>query len=164
VRETQERGNWTLFEPIRRRPSVLCPIAPCGEYQVFESSAKGLARLALTTSSSPACVATRCAPRHSSERLSIKYASARASPGFTPHELRHSAASLAIAAGTDVKIIQRMLGHKSAVMTLDRYGHLFGDRLDLVDDAMDAARTSALAERHRFATAVSDAEVTQFPK
>ena len=31
-----------------------------------------------------------------------------------------------------------MLGHKSAVMTLDQYGHLFGDRLDVVADAMDA--------------------------
>jgi hypothetical protein len=33
---------------------------------------------------------------------------------------------------------------KSATMTLDQYGHLFGDRLDVVADAMDAARTSAL--------------------
>ena len=39
-----------------------------------------------------------------------------------------------------------MLGHKSATMTLDQYGHLFGDRLDVVADAMDAARTKALAE------------------
>lgn len=38
-----------------------------------------------------------------------------------------------------------MLGQKSAAMTLDQYGHLFGDRLDVVADAMDAARTSALA-------------------
>jgi hypothetical protein len=38
-----------------------------------------------------------------------------------------------------------MLGHKSAVMTLDQYGHLFGDRLDVVADAMDAAREQALA-------------------
>jgi integrase len=41
---------------------------------------------------------------------------------------------------------QQMLGHKSAAMTLDQYGHLFGDRLDVVADAMDAARTSALAD------------------
>jgi hypothetical protein len=39
-----------------------------------------------------------------------------------------------------------MLGHKSASMTLDQYGHLFGDRLDVVADAMDAARASALAD------------------
>lgn len=52
---------------------------------------------------------------------------------------------MAIASGADIKIVQQMLGHKSAVMTLDQYGHLFGDRLDIVADAMDAARTSALA-------------------
>lgn len=62
-----------------------------------------------------------------------------------PHELRHTAASLAIASGADVKVVQQMLGHKSATMTLDLYGHLFGDRLDVVADAMDAARITALA-------------------
>jgi integrase len=66
-------------------------------------------------------------------------------PGFHPHELRHTAASLAIASGADIKVVQQMLGHKSATMTLDQYGHLFGDRLDVVADAMDAARTAALA-------------------
>ena len=66
-------------------------------------------------------------------------------PGFHPHELRHTAASLAIASGADVKVVQQMLGHKSAVMTLDQYGHLFGDRLDVVADAMDTARTAAMA-------------------
>lgn len=59
---------------------------------------------------------------------------------FHPHEFRHTAASLAIAAGADVKVVQRMLGHKSATMTLDLYGHLFADRLDTVADALDAAR------------------------
>jgi integrase len=59
-----------------------------------------------------------------------------------PHELRHTAASLAIASGADVKVVQQMLGHKSATMTLDLYGHLFDDRLDEVAAAMDAARTS----------------------
>lgn len=53
-------------------------------------------------------------------------------PGFHPHELRHTAASLAIASGADLKVVQQMLGHKSATMTLDLYGHLFGDRLDVV--------------------------------
>lgn len=37
-----------------------------------------------------------------------------------------------------------MLGHKSATMTLDLYGHLFPDRLDTVAEAMDAARAVAL--------------------
>jgi site-specific recombinase XerD len=44
--------------------------------------------------------------------------------GLHPHALRHTAASLAIDSGADVKVVQRMLGHKSATMTLDLYGHL----------------------------------------
>lgn len=60
--------------------------------------------------------------------------------GVTPHKLRHTAASLAIAAGADVKVVQTMLGHASATMTLDVYGHLFPDRLDQVADALDAQR------------------------
>jgi integrase len=60
-------------------------------------------------------------------------------PGLHPHELRHTAASLAIAAGADVKVVQKMLGHKSATMTLDQYGHLFDDRLDDVADRLGAA-------------------------
>ena len=61
-------------------------------------------------------------------------------PDLYPHELRHTAASLAIASGADVKVVQQMLGHGSATMTLDTYGHLFENRLDEVADAMDAAR------------------------
>jgi integrase len=64
--------------------------------------------------------------------------------GFSPHKLRHTAASLAIASGADVKVVQTMLGHASATMTLDTYGHLFPDRLDEVADAMDARRTREL--------------------
>lgn len=63
---------------------------------------------------------------------------------FHPHELRHTAASLAIASGADVKVVQQMLGHKSATMTLDLYGHLFDNRLDEVAAAMDAARSRGL--------------------
>jgi integrase len=60
-------------------------------------------------------------------------------PGLHPHELRHTAASLAIAAGADIKVVQKMLGHKSATMTLDQYGHLFDDRLDEIADRLGAA-------------------------
>lgn len=59
-------------------------------------------------------------------------------PGFVPHELRHTAASLAVSAGANVKAIQRMLGHASAAMTLDRYADLFDDDLDAVADHLDA--------------------------
>lgn len=58
--------------------------------------------------------------------------------GFVPHELRHTAASLAVSAGGNVKAVQRMLGHASAAMTLDRYADLFDDDLDAVADHLDA--------------------------
>jgi len=59
---------------------------------------------------------------------------------LTPHALRHTAASLAIASGASVKLVQRMLGHKSAVLTLDLYGHLYEDDLDAVADRLHDAR------------------------
>jgi integrase len=58
---------------------------------------------------------------------------------MTVHDLRHTAASLAVSAGANVKAVQRMLGHASAAMTLDTYADLFDDDLDLVSDALDAA-------------------------
>jgi integrase len=72
-----------------------------------------------------------------------KAAEAIGVPGLHPHELRHTAASLAIASGANVKVVQQMLGHKSATVTLDQYSHLFGDDLDTVADRLDAhARTA----------------------
>jgi hypothetical protein len=44
-----------------------------------------------------------------------------------------------------VKVVQTMLGHQSATMTLDLYGHLLADQLDEVADAMDAARAASAA-------------------
>lgn len=64
-------------------------------------------------------------------------------PALTPHGLRHTAASLAIAAGGNVKVVQQMLGHATASMTLDLYGHLFPDQLDDVADRLDAIGRAA---------------------
>jgi integrase len=64
-------------------------------------------------------------------------------PGLTPHELRHTAASLAIKAGANVKAVQRMLGHASAAMTLNRYADLFDDDLDDVADRLDTLRAAS---------------------
>lgn len=58
---------------------------------------------------------------------------------MTIHDLRHTAASLAVSSGANVKAIQRMLGHASAAMTLDVYSDLFDDDLDAVADRLDQA-------------------------
>jgi integrase len=55
---------------------------------------------------------------------------------LTPHDLRDTAASLAVAAGASVKAVQRMLGHASAAMTLDVYAGLFDEELIEVADRM----------------------------
>ena len=41
-----------------------------------------------------------------------------------PHELRHSAASLMLAAGVPLQVVSDMLGHSSIRMTADVYGHI----------------------------------------
>lgn len=56
--------------------------------------------------------------------------------GVGTHALRHTAASLAIAAGADVKVVQRMLGHASATMTLDLYAHMLDRSLDDVGERL----------------------------
>lgn len=57
----------------------------------------------------------------------------------TPHDLRHTAASLAISEGANPKVVQRMLGHASAAMTLDVYADLFDDDLAAVAKALSSA-------------------------
>jgi integrase len=64
-------------------------------------------------------------------------------PTITPHGLRHTAASLAVSAGANVKAVQRMLGHAKASMTLDVDADLFDDDLDSVADRLGAAMKSA---------------------
>jgi len=57
-------------------------------------------------------------------------------PTLTAHDLRHTAASLAIHGGANVTVLQRMLGHASAAMTLDVYADLFDSDLDAVAESV----------------------------
>lgn len=57
---------------------------------------------------------------------------------ITPHDLRHTCASLAVSAGVNVLALQRMLGHKSAKITLDTYADLFDDDVDAVAVTLQA--------------------------
>lgn len=73
---------------------------------------------------------------------------ARATAGLpnhiSVHDLRHVAASLAITAGGDVKLVQQMLGHKDATETLNTYSHLWPDRVDEVVSLVESRRADAL--------------------
>jgi integrase len=55
------------------------------------------------------------------------------------HDLRHHFASLLIAAGCSVKVVQKALGHASAKQTLDTYAHLWPESDDLTRAAVEAA-------------------------
>jgi integrase len=83
--------------------------------------------------------------------------------GLTPHELRHTAASLAIAAGANVKAVQLMLGHASAAMTLDIYAGLFADDLDAVADRLDRAFVKLNADQMRTKRRTSRPDQTELP-
>lgn len=69
--------------------------------------------------------------------------------GLRFYDLRHSCASLLIAKGASVKAVQKQLGHKSAAMTLDVYGHLWPDETERLAERMDEAHAAAVAERSR---------------
>jgi hypothetical protein len=44
---------------------------------------------------------------------------------------------------------KRTLGHKSAVVTLDRHGHVWPDELGSVADRLDVARSEAVSTQPR---------------
>ena len=56
----------------------------------------------------------------------------------TTYSPQHTTASMAIAAGANVKTIQRMLGHGSTALTLDVHGHLWDEELNTIPVALDA--------------------------
>ena len=63
--------------------------------------------------------------------------------GVTPHILRHTAGSLALASGASVVAVQKLLGHLSAITTMNVYSHLLPDDFDNLAEAMDRAARGA---------------------
>ena len=88
----------------------------------------------------PSAAGTPIAPRTLEKRWAraLRQAGVRHLP---LHSLRHFAASALIASGANVKTVQAIIGHASAQLTLDVYGHLFPDDLDQV-----AVRLGALLD------------------
>ena len=63
--------------------------------------------------------------------------------GFRIHDLRHYYASMLIAAGLDVTVVQARLRHSSAKTTLDVYRHMWPDK----DESARAAVGDVFAAR-----------------
>jgi len=62
-------------------------------------------------------------------------------------DLRHTAASLLIREGASIKAVQKQLGHATASITLDTYGHLFPDELDQLATRLEDVHARALEAR-----------------
>jgi len=90
---------------------------------------------------------------------------ARLDPRLRFHDLRHTAAALAIAQGAHPKSIQERLGHSSIRITLDRYGHLFPHLDESMQQGLDETLLKAAAASSRPATAnVVPLEAVQRPR
>jgi integrase len=79
--------------------------------------------------------------------VTSRFADLAAEAGLPPirlHDLRHGAATLALTAGVDVKVVQEMLGHSSSVLTRDTYTSVVPE---LAREA--AEKTAALIPRRR---------------
>jgi integrase len=63
------------------------------------------------------------------------------------YDLRHTAASLLIREGASIKAVQKQLGHATASITLDTYGHLFPDELDALAGRLEDLHDRTLESR-----------------
>jgi integrase len=63
-----------------------------------------------------------------------------------PHDLRHTAVALWIAAGANPKEVSVRAGHTSVSFTLDRYGHLFPGHDAELRDRLNAMHAEGLQQ------------------
>jgi integrase len=84
------------------------------------------------------------------QRLSVAFRRAVQASGLPPvrlHDLRHGAASLALAAGADLKTVQDLLGHSTIITTADIYTSVLPEVHDRYADAV-ADLVQAAQQRH----------------
>lgn len=171
----QVEGEWHVTDTKgHQRRSVPMPRSVFDELKVYikelpDPHERGPERLLFPPARSkdgflypPRKAAPRSDRRKGANRVDWLEAGLRESgiPYLSPHELRHTAASLAVSAGANVKALQRMLGHKHASLTLDTYADLFDADLDDVADVLEASRAKALRE-HNLSTTAPDIDLNQ---
>jgi integrase len=114
----RDGGAQPVFGPVKdRRPLPIVVVNALAEHvKVF---GLGPSRLLFTSTKGEAVRGPR-SPR-TGERRQRHWGFL--GDGF--HQLRHFYASVLIRSGESVKVVQKRLGHTSATMTLDIYGHLW---------------------------------------
>ena len=58
-------------------------------------------------------------------------------PAIRPYDLRHTHATLLLAAGENAKVVSERLGHASVALTLDTYSHVLPDMQQGAADRME---------------------------
>lgn len=84
-----------------------------------------------------------------SRRLKPCLAAAGLAQSIDVHTLRHTFASHLVAAGVDVATLQTLLGHSSAMVTLNVYAHAFPDNRAAAVQAMPLPPMSAATARRQ---------------
>ncbi len=70
---------------------------------------------------------------------------------ITPHECRHTFASLMIAAGVNAKALSTYMGHAQIAITRDRYGQLMPGNEDEPAALLDGYLARSMADAGRAA-------------
>jgi integrase len=84
-------------------------------------------------------------PRTSDRQAAQERRPALLPDGLRFYDLRHTCASLLIAQGASVKAVQAQLGHATASITLDTYGHPFPSETEALADRLEMVRDAAIA-------------------
>jgi integrase len=88
---------------------------------------------------------------------------------ISPHEARHTFASLLIDSGANVKAISEFMGHASIQETMDTYGHLLPGSRDEVRERMDsylalcASNAPVTSPQEQFPAVTERAEEAEIP-
>lgn len=121
-------GEWVRTEPKTRQSRRSIPLTPqavdaLADQRRRQDAERGdnprpIEGLVFTTSSGQ--------PVHSTNILPSWYGTLRrlGLPRVTTHDLRHSAASMMLAAGVPLPVIAEILGHSSIRVTADLYSHV----------------------------------------
>lgn len=129
-------GPEVVFGPTKTPSSVrTIPVAPF----VLEAIDEHTKKFGLHSSGLVFMSSTRGPLRPATLQSAWATAAKKVGTDATPHDLRHYFASVQIRAGQSIKVLQGLLGHKSATETLDTYGHLMGDEDDMSRQAIQAA-------------------------
>ena len=148
-REKVANGHY-FIAPFTKsgKPRTIAPPAICFDYLKAERLRQNEKRLAAGSAWSNAddLVFTNALGRYLAPCEFYKHfkaiAAAIGKPTARPHDLRHTAATVAVAAGSDIKSVQQLMGHATASFTLNVYAHTSEKMMQETADKMQAFYSS----------------------